>query len=247
MSENRNKKKKDLSRYYKQQDWMKPVGGALAIGGGLWFWLGYSVASYYGPGLLIPVGMFLFFFDAARHIGTNEIEELKEDLLRDFDRSVTDMKNYERTVLKQPSDRISDGYRFDETAHYFKRVREAGVVSDLFVRSHFFFTKDSLLICSREVSLSEMDPNTGTGFADHNERIRYADLQTVSLVKEEIPVTLTRSGNTVHARDCRLVLCLNDNSSRSYPVRNDVDADTLCEDINRLMEETKKQSPASVE
>lgn len=92
MSENRNKKKKDLSRYYKQQDWMKPVGGALAIGGGLWFWLGYSVASYYGPGILIPVGMFLFFFDAARHIGTNEIEELKEDLLRDFDRSVTDMK-----------------------------------------------------------------------------------------------------------------------------------------------------------
>ncbi len=76
LSENRNKKKKDLSRYYKQQDWMKPVGGALAIGGGLWFWLGYSVASYYGPGILIPVGMFLFFFDAARHIGTNEIEEL---------------------------------------------------------------------------------------------------------------------------------------------------------------------------
>ena len=47
-------------RFFKQNDVLRLLGGGLLIVGLIWFWIGRTAASYYGPCVMVPVGLILF-------------------------------------------------------------------------------------------------------------------------------------------------------------------------------------------
>ena len=92
-------------------------------------------------------------------------------------------EDYDHAVLRQPASLLTDGWIADGDARYFRRTKGGNVISDRFVRSHLFFTRDALLVCAREVSITEMDADTGAGYTDRTMRIPFADIRSAGLTR----------------------------------------------------------------
>ena len=170
---------KDRSRYFRQTDTLRLVGGALAIIGIAWYYFGYSYASYIIPTIITPIGVVLFILGSCRHIGDNDMDEEIQRLLLDYDQSVTSRADFSRLVLKHPSDVQTQAYVMQHPAQYFKRGKNSKPMSDICIKSHFFFTKDALLVCMRQLNLAQ-DPTDG-GVSDNELALAFA-----SIVKAEI-------------------------------------------------------------
>ena len=127
----RSKRRKDTLRYYNQSDWMRPTGLGAIIAAVVLFYFGWTYVSYILASLLMPGGLFLFFYASVRHTSDADVEKERETLLRDFDSSVTGAEDYDHAVLRQPASLLTDGWIADGDARYFRRTKSGNVISDL--------------------------------------------------------------------------------------------------------------------
>ena len=100
----KNSMKKDGTLYYRQTDFWRILGAGLMIAGVVWFYIGYSMASYYIPCIITPVGLVLFLVFSSRHVSDADMDEERAHRLTDYDASITSRGDYSRIVLRQPSD-----------------------------------------------------------------------------------------------------------------------------------------------
>lgn len=128
----RSKRRKDTLRYYNQSDWMRPTGLGAIIAAVVLFYFGWTYVSYILASLLMPGGLFLFFYASVRHTSDADVEKERETLLRDFDSSVTGAEDYDHAVLRQPASLLTDGWIADGDARYFRRTKSGNVISDRF-------------------------------------------------------------------------------------------------------------------
>ena len=129
----RSKRRKDTLRYYNQSDWMRPTGLGAIIAAVVLFYFGWTYVSYILASLLMPGGLFLFFYASVRHTSDADVEKERETLLRDFDSSVTGAEDYDHAVLRQPASLLTDGWIADGDARYFRRTKSGNVISDRFL------------------------------------------------------------------------------------------------------------------
>lgn len=123
----RSKRRKDTLRYYNQSDWMRPTGLGAIIAAVVLFYFGWTYVSYILASLLMPGGLFLFFYASVRHTSDADVEKERETLLRDFDSSVTGAEDYDHAVLRQPASLLTDGWIADGDARYFRRTKSGNV------------------------------------------------------------------------------------------------------------------------
>ncbi len=228
--------KKDGSRYYLQNDLWRLLGAGLMIVGVVWFYFGYSAASYYVPCVITPVGLIMFLVFSSKHISDNDMEEERNHRLEGYDTSITERQDYSRLVLRQPSDMETEAYRMDSTAAYFKRGKNSALVSDRFVKTHFFFTADALLVISRELSMTIPREEEG-GVTDTELAIPYADLISAELCEQTTTVTLSNTKKPASAKWIELVITGKEGELLRLPVKNDMDMATLCDELNRKAKE----------
>lgn len=231
MSKRKNKKQMG-QLYFKQSDWMRPVGGILCVASIIWYWLGFSMASYYGPIIMLPIGLILLILGGVMHVSDADVNGEVEHLLQDYDASVTNMPDFDRKVLKQPSDVVTDAYDMGQASLY-RRNKGSSIISNLFVRSHFFFTKDALLVCARRVSLIDMDLEDGKGAEDIGGTFAFEDITACRLEESEVSVPMANTKKSATARRCELVLLGGEQELLRLPVHNDMDVSTLCDEVNR--------------
>lgn len=227
------KKIKDGSLYFRQKDILRPIGAALMPIGLVWFYFGWSWISYILPSIMVPVGLVLFIVGGSKIISDNDIAEQLDHAMVDYDKSVTDMSGFDRVVLRQPAPVEISAYHFGEYAKYFKKGKNGTPISDLYTRSHLFFTKESIMIVSRTVSISELKETEGSGVMDTSDHIAFASIKNASLEEYNTPVTLTNTGKPLTVKWCELVLQGVDGELLRIPAKNDMDASTLVDDINR--------------
>ncbi len=229
---------KDSTRYYREIDIWRYIGAAMVIGGLLWFWLGRTMASYYVPCVITPVGLVLFLVFSSRHISDNDMEEEQNHRMLGYDSSVTNRNDFSRYVLKQPADIETEAYHMGERAAYFKRGKNSALVSDRYVKTHFFFTRDGLVVCSRELSMTSSRDDADAS-KDTEATIFYHDLVSAALVENQRQVVLSNSKKTVTAKWQELVITGQEGELLRLPVNNDMDMTTLCEDLNRKVQQMK--------
>ena len=199
----------------------------------VWFYFGWSWISYILPSIMVPVGLVLFIVGGSKIISDNDIAEQLDHAMLDYDKSVTDMVGYERVVLRQPAPVEISAYHFGESAKYFKKGKNGTPVSDCYTRSHLFFTKESIMIVSRTVSISELNETEGNGIMDYTDHIAFSSITNAYLDEYSTNVTLTNTGKPVTVKWCELVLNGEDEELLRIPAKNDMDASTLVDDINR--------------
>lgn len=237
----KNSQKKDGALYYRQTDLWRLVGAGLTLVGLVWFYFGMSMASYYVPCVITPVGLALFLIFSFRHVSDNDMEEEKEHRLLDYDVSVTGRNDYSRYVLRQPSDVETEAYHMGEAAAYFKRGKNSALVSDVYVKTHFFFTIDALTVCSRTLSMTV--PREEEGAAVDSEMILpYREIVSAQLCEHQTQVTLTNTKKPATAKWIELVITGREGELLRLPVKNDMDMSGLCDELNRKVQQLQKES-----
>ena len=225
------KKIKDGSLYFRQKDILRPIGAVLLPVGLVVVYLTWGIFFILGA-LASVAGLVMFIVGGAKYISDNDVAEQIDHAMQDYDRPVTDMPGYERAVLKQPAPFEITAYSFGEDAKYFKRGKNSTPVSDRLTRTHIFYTKDTLLVVGRTLSLTELNEATGEGITDFEEQLLLTGITSASLETYETTVTLTNTGKPLTVKWCELVLMGAEGELLRIPAKNDMDAAGLVEDIN---------------
>lgn len=226
-------KMNDTTRYYHQQDIIRPIGGGVLIAGLILLFLRMGFVSYILATVFIPVGLVMFLIGGSKLVSDNDIQELVEHAMQGYDKPITDMNGYERIVLKQPAPVELAAYRFGEDARYFKRGKNSTPISDIYTRTRIFYTKDTIMIVGRTLCISELNEAEGKGITDVSETIGFAGIESTSLDIHEVTVTLTNTGKPVTVKWCELVIMGHDGELMRIPTKNDMDASGLVDDLNR--------------
>ena len=229
---------KDGTLYYRQNDLWRLIGAGMMIVGVVWFYFGWSAASYYVPCVITPAGLILFLVFSSRHISDNDMEEEKNHRLTDYDTCITGRQDYHRYVLRQPASVETDAYHMGADAAYFKRGKNSTLVSDRFVKSHFFFTNDALLVCSRTLSLTLPREEEGA-FEDVEVILPFSDIRSAELCEQTTTITLTNTKKPASAKWTELLIMGDSEELLRLPVKNDMDMFTLCEEINRKVKNNR--------
>ena len=223
----------DSTRYYYQKDIIRPIGMVLLPIGLVMLFLRMGFISYILATVFIPVGLVLFLVGGAKLVSDNDVIEQIDHAMLDYDKSVTDMNGYERIVLKQPAPVELTSYQFGDKAKYFKRGKNSTPISDVYTRTHLFFTKDSILVVGRTLTISELNEAEGKGIADVSEQLAFAGIKSASLEVHETKVILTNTGKPLTVKWCELVIMGHSEELMRIPTKNDMDASGLVDDINR--------------
>ena len=226
------KKIKDGSLYFRQKDILRPLGAVLLPAGLVVIYFTYSYIFYVLAAIAAVSGLVMFIVGGAKHISDNDVAEQMDHAMLNYDRSVTDTPAFERVVLKQPAPVEIGAYSFGEDAKYFKKGKNGTPISDRYTRTHIFYTKDSILVAGRTISIAELNEATGSGMADFDGQFFFSDLRAASLESYETVVTLTNTGKTVTVKWCELVLKGDSGDLLRIPAKNDMDASTLVDGIN---------------
>lgn len=227
------KKLQDGTVYFRQKDILRPLGAVLLPLGLVVLYFGWGFISYILGAICVPVGLVLFIVGGARYVSDNDVAEMMDHALLDYDRSVTEMTGYERIVLKQPAPFEISAYDFSEKAKYFKKGKNSTPVSDRFTRTHIFLTKETVMIVGRSLILTELDGTTESGVTDFSEHIAISGITSATLEQYETPVTLTNTGKTMTVKWCELVLMGSEGELLRVPAKNDMDVINFVDDINR--------------
>jgi hypothetical protein len=224
------KKIKDGSLYFRQKDILRPIGAVLLPVGLVVVYLTWGILFILGA-LASVAGLVMFIVGGAKYVSDNDVAEQIDHAMQDYDRSVTDMAGYERIVLKQPAPLEITAYSFGEDAKYFKRGKNSTPISDRLTRTHIFYTKDTLLVVGRTLSLTELNEATGEGITDFEEQLLLTGITSASLENYETTVTLTNTEKPLTVKWCELVLMGAEGELLRIPAKNDMDAAGLVEDI----------------
>ena len=224
---------KDGSLYFRQKDILRPLGAVLLPVGLVVVYFTFSYIFYILGGIASVGGLVMFIIGGAKHISDNDVAEMMDHTLLDYDKSVTEMVGYERVVLKQPAPFEISAYDFGEQAKYFKKGKNGTPVSDRFTRTHVFYTKDTLMIVGRSLILTELDGTTEAGVTEFAEHLALSGITSATLEQYETTVTLTNTGKPMTVKWCELVLMGNEGELLRVPAKNDMDVTNFVDDINR--------------
>ena len=231
---------KDGSLYFRQKDVLRPLGAVLLPVGLVVVYFAYGFILYLLGSLATAAGLVMFIIGGAKHISDNDVAEQLAHATLDYDRSVTDLPSYERIVLKQPAPFEVSAYSFGSDAAYFKRGKNGTPISDRYVRAHFFYTKETLLVVGRSVSLAELNESTGEGISAFDGEFLWDGITAASLESYETAVTLTNTGKSTTVKWCELVLTGAEGELLRIPAKNDMDAEGLVDFINRRAEKNRR-------
>lgn len=219
-------------RFFKQSDLPRTIGAVLAVAGLIWFFFGWSAASYYGPCIMVPVGAVMFIVCAARAVPESE---LQQNVTRALEGLGEDVMAEERRlgVLKNPAPFCAQGDCFNKYATMFRRGKDAKVISDVACRTMLFFTADALLVRGRRVSLS-------TGEIEQTElRLDWNELECAQVEPYEVRVRLTNTKKGMASVRGAVLRLMGREGQVLYtaPIHDDMEAEHLCANILRFCEQ----------
>ena len=216
-------------RFSGQNDTLRLVSGGMLILGLLWFWLGWSAASYYGPCVMVPVGFVLFLIASGRHVSESEIRTTIQRHLSDLDADITQNDEYSRRILATPGPYRGESFAFDESVNMVRRGKDAKLLSDTYCATAVFVTRDELILRGRRISL------IGDETKDVQLMVPRAEVGLLEICSFESPVVLSNQRNA-QATARGAILCLykiNGEMLYNAPVPNDMNAEALCSAIHR--------------
>ena len=216
-------------RFFKQNDTLRLISGGMLIVGLIWFWVGWSAASYYVPCVIVPLGLVLFLITSARHVPESEIRGNIQKALAELGRDVEQAPDFHTRVLKTPIPYRGESFVFDERAHAARRGKDAKLLTDIYQATAIYFTQEALLVRGVTVNLS-------SGAVDMQvQRIMWSELAAATVTPYELHIGLTNKKNAMATGRGAWLEVRGKEGDVLYvaAVPNDMDAEDLCTQINK--------------
>ena len=216
-------------RFFKQNDTLRLISGGMLIVGLIWFWVGWSAASYYVPCVIVPLGIVMFLVTSARHVPESEIRGNIQKALSALGQDVEQAPDFHTHVLKVPAPYRGESFVFDERARAARRGKDAKLLSDVYQATAIYFTQEALLVRGMTVDLSN-----GT-VESQEKKILWTELAGATVTPYELRVALSNKKNaTATGRGAWLELQGSEGEVvYRAAVPNDMDAEDLCSQINK--------------
>lgn len=224
-------------RFFKQNDVLRLLGGGLLIVGLIWFWIGRTAASYYGPCVMVPVGLILFLVTSARHVPESEIRGNIQKALANFHENAQGSPDMKSRVLSTPAPYCAESFVFDQEAHAFRRGKDAKLLSDVYQATAICFTQDLLLVHGATVDLSNGAVKTDM------QKLLWTDLEGATMIPYENKINLTNKKNAVATARGAWLELQNSDGTIAYraAVPDDMDGEVVCQQINKWIEKINKR------
>lgn len=227
------KKTPENLRYFTQKGLLRPLGIGLLVAGLVMIFFGFTTVTYYITIVITPLGLIMSIIGSVRHISDHDIQNQLTEAMRDYDKALTSAAGFDRQVLQQPTPLETAAYHFDHTAAYFKKGKNQTPVSDVYTRSHLFFTKEALLVASRTVSITALGTGLDNSRRDFVDNYPLSTIAGATVEEQKITVALTATKKPMKVTYCELVVVSNEGELFRLPVHNDMDVATFCDQINR--------------
>jgi len=214
-------------RFYKQNDMWRLLGGGLLIAGLIWFWLGWSAASYYGPCIMVPAGLVLFLVTSARNVSESEIRGHIQKTLQDLGEDVTERPELARQILSVPAPYRGEAFLFDERMGAARRGKDARLLSDVYGATAAYFTQEALLIRGRILNLSD-------GTVQNTEhKLLWSDIGSAKLESYEMRVATTNKRHEVAVARGAWLILKDREGELLYraAVPDDMDGEEFCQNV----------------
>ncbi len=161
-------------------------------------------------------------------------KKIDEDLAEEYkyfdEEKLAKFDLYERQLTYIKSVEIEDYQYYDGSM--IRRDRMSHYRTDLYGKTHIYFTENTLCVVNKNVSLIK-DEKT-----DHDIEVPYKDIKKAFLTDKTVSYTLGKKAVTVTVP--MLHIEYEAGGEDVYQVKSDLETDTAVEDINRLAEKAKK-------
>ncbi len=225
-------KKNSIVRYFEQKDIVRPIALGVLILGIISLWIGIGWVGYILAMIGIPVGLVTYIVSAAKTVSHDEVPSQIERGMRDYDLKFKESKAFRTEVLKHPAPFETETHVYSN-GKYFKKVKSGNIITDVYTKAHIFYTNDSVIILKRTLSLCELDGLTNAGIDDSFDTLSFSDIKEAKLDEKELDVTLSDTKKPHRVKICELVIAGNGCELIRFPVRNDHEMASFCEQINR--------------
>lgn len=219
--------KKNL-RYFENKKAMLYVGAALIAVGVVSFLLWRFTVHYYFfyPCMLFLItGGVLFTVSKTSRSSDKSIDEAIDDTFKQFEeQTLTRFDLYDRQ-LPYVESALLEGYKYYDGS-YIVRDKSGGYRTDVYAKTHVYFTKTELCIGAYEISLIKDDQT------DKSVSIPYESIKEAYLTDGETTYNMKNKSVTVNYQTLHIKTTDGEFTSQAQSSQT---LDTLVEDINRVI------------
>ncbi len=227
------KNKNSLIAYFEQKDNIRPIALGVLVLGVIMIWIPISWIAYLLATILIPAGLIGYIVSASRLVSHDELPDQAKRAMQDYDIEYTTSKEFSKEVLRHPAPYETELYVYGEDTKYYKKLKDGRVVSDVYVKTHLFFTNEALVAISRKASLCSLDGLTRAGITDTFKKIPFSSISNAALVENELEAELSDIKKPIKLKQHYFVVDGEQEELLRLPVKDDVAIVAICEEIKR--------------
>lgn len=223
--------KKNIKYFENKKILMYGSAVLLAVGVILWFGPFWSPDNYFVmyifSVLSIIIGGVIFAITLGKRSNDKKIDEQINEVLKHFEEETLQKYDLYERQLPYVESAVIEGYKYFDGS-LLRRDKDGKFRTEIYVKTHVYFTEEELCIGSKEISLIKDEQ------ADKSEKIPYANIKKACLSDDE---TIYKKGNkTVPVKYQTLHIVKTDGTEFTAQTRSSQTVDTLVSDINHIRE-----------
>ena len=210
---------KHYINYFKKNENMKFIGGAILIVGFFSIWLRLGFLWFLST-LLIPAGFLMFILGSGGRASEADIDKYISNNMDKLEVYLSEDKHYRRRVLDHITPRETEGYLYDEGV-MLKKAKNGSIRSSKYTKAIFYVLSDELYITRRTISIVSDEKENETV------EIPYDTLTGVEIVRQR--GTKRDGKKSFLVKETFIKITHGNGESFITPIHDDITADEFAE------------------
>lgn len=223
--------KKNVKYFENKKIMLYGSAALLAVGVILWFGPFWSRDNYFVmyifSVLSIIVGGIIFAVTLGSRSTDKKIDEQINEAFKHFEEETLQKYDLYERQLPYVESALIEGYKYYDGS-FLHRDKDGKYRTDIYFKTHVYFTEEGLCLGSKEVSLIKDEQN------DKSEQIPYVTIKSAYLSEDE--TVYVKGNKTVPVKYQTLHIAKTDDSEFISQVKSSQAVDTLVSDINHIRE-----------
>ena len=217
---------KHYINYFKKNENMKFIGGAILIVGFISIWLRLGFLRFLAI-MLVPAGFVMFILGSGGRASEADIDNYISRGMEKLEVDLSDDKHYRRRILEHIPAREVEGYLYDEGV-MLKKAKNSSIRSSKYTKAIFYILSDELYITRRTISIVSTEKENETV------EIPYDTLTSVEIIRQR--GTKKDGKKAFLVKETFIKISYGEGESFVTPIHDDITADEFA---NQILKQVK--------